>query len=340
MRADQLLESRQADWKTLSQLLDRCRGGVHRLSSEEIETLGNLYRAATSDLALAQRDFPGHRVTIYLNQLVGRAHAVIYRGEPLARRRLVSFVKAGLPRAFRRAFPFVLVAALSFILPALLAGLGAAWQPKAARWLLPAEVQRLIPMIEKQELWTDIPIQERPYTASFIMRNNIQVAFLAFSSGVLVGLPTLWVMISNGLALGGITGLTIHYGVGHGLWSFVIGHGVIELSVIFIAGGSGLMMGWAVVHPGLWSRRDSLIMAARQAIQLVMGCVPLLMIAGLIEGLISPAENVPWPVKWGIGLGSGVLLYSYLFLAGRKDESSGLQLPATTASSLSAPGSG
>jgi uncharacterized membrane protein SpoIIM required for sporulation len=117
--------------------------------------------------------------------------------------------------------------------------------------------------------------------------------------------------------------LTAHYGVGFELWSFVIGHGVIELSVIFIAGGAGLMLGWAVIHPGLLRRRDALAIAARKAVRLVIGCVPLLVRAGLIEGLISPAESIPWAAKWVLGLGSGLLLYSYLLLAGRKGEKTG-----------------
>jgi uncharacterized membrane protein SpoIIM required for sporulation len=317
MQADQFYRSRQADWKTLTQLLDRSQGDIHPLSPEEINTLGRLYRAATSDLALAQRDFPGHRVTIYLNQLVARAHAVVYRSEPLALNRLLRFATAGFPGVFRETFPFILAATFLFVIPALLVSLGTLWQPETARWLLPAEVQSVIAGIEQQRLWTDIPIEERPYASSFIMRNNIQVAFLAFGGGVLAGLFTVWVMIYNGLILGGLTGLTAHYGLGFELWTFIIGHGVIELSVIFIAGGSGLMLGWAIIQPGLLRRRDALALAARKAVRLVIGCVPLLVIAGLIEGFISPAENIPWPVKWGVGLGSGVLLYSYLLLAGK-----------------------
>lgn len=318
MRADRLYESRQAHWQALSDLLDRCENGVHRLTAEDVNALGRLYRAATSDLALAQRDFPNHRVTAYLNQLVARAHAVVYRGEPLALRRLLRFATAGFPRAYRQTLPFTLLAAALFILPALVAGLGTALQPEAARWMLPAGFQELIPDIEQQELWTDIPIHERPFASSFVMRNNIQVAFLAFGGGVLAGLVTVWVMVLNGLVIGGITGLTSHYGVGFELWTFVVGHGVIELSTIFIAGGSGLMLGWAVIHPGLRSRRDALIVAARRAVRLVLGCVPLLVIAGLIEGFVSPAESIPWPVKWGVGLGSGLVLYGYLLLAGRR----------------------
>ena len=150
------------------------------------------------------------------------------------------------------------------------------------------------------------------------MQNNIQVAFLAFGSGILGGVVTVWIMVFNGLLLGGLTGLTSHYDLGFDLWTFVIGHGVIELSVIFIAGGAGLTLGWAIIHPGLLRRRDALALAARKSVRLIIGCVPLLVIAGTIEGFISPAENIPWPVKWSIGLVSGLLLYSYLLLAGRE----------------------
>jgi uncharacterized membrane protein SpoIIM required for sporulation len=318
MQVDKFYQSRQADWQALSKLLDRSQRDIHRLSPEDINILGRLYRAATSDLALAQRDFPEHRVTAYLNQLVARAHAVVYRSEPLALNRFLHFATKGFPRVYRETFRFTLVAALLFIIPALVVGLGTAWQPGAAQWMLPAEVQHLIPDIERQELWTDIPIEARPYASSFIMRHNIQIAFLAFGSGALAGVFTVWIMIYNGLILGGITGLTTHHNVGFELWTFVIGHGVIELSVIFTAGGSGLMLGWAVIHPGLLRRRDALTIAARKAVRLVIGCVPLLVLAGLIEGFISPAEHIPWPIKWGIGLGSGLLLYSYLLLAGRE----------------------
>jgi uncharacterized membrane protein SpoIIM required for sporulation len=318
MQPDQFYQSRQGDWKALTQLLDRSQQDLSQLSPQEIQTLGRLYRAATSDLALAQRDFPQSRVTLYLNQLVARAHAVVYRSEPLALNRILRFATHGFPQSYREALPFILVSALALIIPALLSGLGTHWQPDTARWLMPAEFQHNIGLIERRELWTDIPVEERPYASSFIMRNNIQVIFLAFGSGILGGILTLWLLIYNGLLLGSVTGLTAHYDIGFELWTFVIGHGVIELSVIFIAGGAGLRLGWAVIYPGLLRRRDALTLAAQKSVRLVIGCVPLLVLAGLIEGLISPNESIPWPFKWGLGLGSGVLLYSYFLLAGRK----------------------
>jgi len=317
MKAEQFYESRQSDWKKLSDLLKKGQNGVQRLSPEEVDQLGRLYRAATSDLALAQRDFPQHKVTTYLNQLVGRSHAIIYRHEPLAWRRLVHYVTKGFPQAYRSIWPFILTSALLIIIPAILSAMVVNYDPNSAEWILPPGAQALIPKVEDKELWVDIPIEERPYTSAFIMSNNIQVSFMAFGSGILAGVLTAWILVFNGLMLGGLTGLTAHYDIGFELWTFVIGHGVVELSVIFIAGGAGLSLGWAVIYPGLHRRRDALTLAARKSIYLIFGCVPLLVIAGTIEGFISPNENIPWPVKWGVGITTGLLLYTYLLLAGR-----------------------
>ncbi|MFZ0544079.1 MAG: stage II sporulation protein M [Candidatus Promineifilaceae bacterium] len=317
MKVEKFYESRQSDWKKLSVLLHKAQPGIQRLSPEEVDQLGRLYRAVTSDLALAQRDFPQHKVTIYLNQLVGRSHATIYRHEPLALRRLIHFITTGFPQTYRSIWPFILTAALLFIIPAVLSAVIVGHDPNSAEWLLPAQVQELIPVVEDRELWIDIPIEERPYTSTVIMQNNIQVSFIAFGSGVLAGLVTIWILITNGLILGGLTGLTAYYGIGFELWSFVIGHGVVELSVIFIAGGAGLSLGWAIISPGLYRRRDALALAARKSIYLILGCVPLLVIAGTIEGFISPNESIPWPAKWSVGIITGLLLYTYLIFAGR-----------------------
>ena len=228
---------------------------------------------------------------------------------------------SGFPRLFRETFIFTLIAFLMFAIPATAAGISTAISPQSAEWLLPAEVQGVIPTVQNKKLWTDIPVNERPFASSFIMQNNIRVAFLAFSSGLTGGLLTLWVLVENGLIFGGLLGVTGYYGVGSDLLAFVIGHGVIELSVTFMAGGSGLMLGWAILHPGLLRRRDALAQAAQKAIRLLGGAAPLLIIAGSIEGFISPSETVPWQVKAAIGISSGILLYTYLIFAGREKPS-------------------
>lgn len=318
MTPDQFVQARQTDWRRLEQLLQRAQ---HRLTPAEVTQLGQLYRAITSDLALAQRDFPNQRVTDFLNQLVARAHAVIYRGEPLSLQRLGHFLTTGFPQTFREAGRFMAVAMALLIIPALLAGLTTWLQPASAPYLLPGGSQELIDYLENKELWVNFPINERPYVSSAIMQNNIRVAFLAFSGGMLAGTLSVWVLFFNGVFFGALMGLATYHGVGFELATFVVGHGVIELSVIAFAGGTGLMLGWAIVRPGLHTRRAALALAGRKAVQLVLGCAALLVVAGLIEGFISPNENLPWPVKWGVGIGTGILLYSYLLLAGREKKS-------------------
>jgi uncharacterized membrane protein SpoIIM required for sporulation len=115
---------------------------------------------------------------------------------------------------------------------------------------------------------------------------------------------------------GAILALTYHAGFGNDLLSFVVGHGVIELSCIFIAGGAGLLIGTALVMPGDLSRGDALKSRGMEAVRLIVGCVPLLVVAGIIEGFISPAPISP-VIKFSIGAITGIALYSYLFLVGR-----------------------
>jgi len=318
MRADEFYQSRKRDWEALSHLLDLSQKDMSRLTETQVRDMARLYRAVTSDLALAKRDFPRNEIAAYLNQLVARAHAVVYRSEPLALKRLWHFAFIGFPRLFRATWIFTFIAALFFILPAVASAISVYSRPETVTLLLPPGSQHLISTVEDKKLWIDIPVEERPYISAFIMRNNIQVSFLAFGSGLTAGLMTLWVLFMNGLIIGSLTGLTAFHGIGFELWTFVIGHGVIELTVIFIAGGSGLMLGWAILRPGLMRRRDALAQAAQKSVYLLLGAVPWLVVAGAIEGFISPNEDIAIPIKWTVGIMSGVLLYSYLLLAGRE----------------------
>lgn len=278
-----------------------------------MEELGTLYRHLASDLAIAQRDFPGDRVLLYLNQLFARAHAQVYRGSAGAWRRIARFFLAEFPQVYRAHLPFILTSAVLFFLPGLIAFFGV----QANADLEAALVQpRLAELIKRQEMWTEIPGLVRPLASSFIMTNNIQVAFLAFAGGALLGLGSAYVLIFNGLHLGGVAGLCHQYGLSLPLWSFVAPHGAIELTVIVIAGGAGLMLGWALLSPGLRSRPDALSVVGGQAAKLLVGCVPLLIIAGTIEGFISPSSLMV-ELKFAIGALTGVALHLFLLLAGR-----------------------
>ena len=286
------------------------------LTPNDLADLGRLYRVATSDLAIAQRDYPGQRVTVYLNGLVARAHAVVYRSEPLQGRRVARFYAATLPQLYRHLLPYTKLAFVLFVMPALV-GFFTVWRtPDLVYTYLGPSVRPLVEEVERGKLWTEIPPQERSGASALILTNNIQVMFLTFAGGMTGGLLTLWVMLMNGLHLGAVFGLLQAHGLSHGLAEFVVAHGFIELSVIFLAGGCGLSMADGLLRPGLLTRREALVQRAQLAVRLILGCVPLLIVAGLIEGFISPS-GLPWPLKLAVGLTTGLGLYLYWLRAGR-----------------------
>lgn len=316
MNPTQLVEQRYAQWEQLEALQARARSATATLAPDEVETLGRLYRHATADLALAQRAFPHHRVTVYLNQLVSRTHATIYRERPLTWQALAGFYRVGFPRLYRSLLPFTSVAFLFFAAAALLAFF-LVWRAPQTLLVLQGEgIAPLIEQVEQGELWTEIAPTARSAAAGLILTNNIRVMFLTFAGGMTAGLLTLWVLVSNGLGMGGIFGLLQAHGMANGLATFVVAHGFIELSVIFLAGGCGLAMGDALLRPGLLSRRDALIVRARQGVQAILASVPLLVLAGLIEGFVSPS-GLPFWFKLGVGLATGAALHLYWLRAGR-----------------------
>jgi uncharacterized membrane protein SpoIIM required for sporulation len=307
------ISSREKDWKRLETLLAR-RRGRESLTADEVRELGKLYRAVTSDLAIARRDYPQQRVTTFLNQLTLRTHSFIYQQDVSDLRPLLRYWTHTLPQTFRETWLFTLVAFLMFFIPAAIGFTLAANNPSIAT-TLGLEAQR--EMLAESDIWTDIPVESRPYASAFIMTNNIRVAILAFGGGVGFGLFTAYVLMTNGLVIGGVLGLAAHYGMAGSLVEFMLGHGMIELSVIFIAGGAGLQLGWALLNPGAYSRKDALSLAARRAITLLLCAFPLLIVAGLIEGFISPSD-LPFLSKLIVSLLTGVVLYGYLILTNRK----------------------
>lgn len=311
------IKLREKDWGRLQTLLDQ-HTRRRRLSAVEVRELGTLYRAAVSDLAQARRDYAqsgaaGQRVLTYLNQLLTRAHSTIYQDDVADYGRWRRYFTHDIPLAFRALFPFIAAAFALFMLPAIAGYALAASDPTIAA-PLGLEAQR--EQLADQSTWLDIPVNQRPLFSSFIMANNIRVALLAFGGGVAFGLFTVYILVMNGLTIGAVLGLAAHYGLGGELVDFVFGHGVVELSVIFIAGGGGLALGWSLLQPGVYTRRDSLWRMAQRSAALAVIAVPLLMVAGLIEGFISPSQ-LPFVIKMSVGLGSGALMLAYLMLAGR-----------------------
>lgn len=182
MHPEEFYQSRKADWEHLNRVLVASEKNIKALSPQDVETLGSLYRAATSDLALAQRDFPRHKITQYLNRIVGRAHAVVYRGEALAFNRLIDFALRGFPQLFRETMIFTVMAALFLFVPAVIAGFSVANHPETATWLLSPSAQQLIPTVQNRELWINVPLTSGLMHLRLLCRTTFKYRFLPLAA--------------------------------------------------------------------------------------------------------------------------------------------------------------
>lgn len=302
------LESRLGKWKRLEELTARAsRVRLSGLSGDEVREFGQLYRRTAADLAIAREEVTDRRLVNYLNHLVGRAHGAIYRSESSGFGVFVTFFRYEFPAVFRKTFSFTLTSFLTFTLAGVFA---------ASACLLDENfADRISPQLRRDIIdhhnWTESVNRANPLAATSIQANNITVTFYAFGGGVLLGIGTLWVLAQNGLLLGVVLSLCYRYKFS-AIPIFVSAHGVIELTAIFIAGGAGLLIGQALLMPGDRRRIDALVINGVLAIKLILGCIPMLLIAGLIEGFISPA-NIPPAYKFSIS-GLSALLMAMYFL--------------------------
>ena len=318
MPTDRFIRERKGAWQRLEDLLTLLeRMSLRRLHREEVRELGRIYRRTASDLAIARAESRDPRLVDYLNSLVIRAHGRIYRAGALeGGHRVRDFFVRDFPRTFRRTWRYTAIAFAAFIIFAAIGFLGT-WQDVEFSEVLGIDAGWREMNTDAGVRWWEQLNEANQIGGAFIMTNNIWVMFNAFAYGALFGVGTLYAMAFNGALIGAVLALTYRAGYGNELLTFMAGHGVIELSCIFFAGGAGLLIGSAMLMPGDLSRLDALRLRGSQAIQLIVGCVPLLVLAGIIEGFISPAPISPL-YKIGVATMTGVALYTYLLLAGRE----------------------
>ena len=290
------------------------------LDHKDLQELGLLYRQTASDLAIAREDITSSQLAAYLNSLLGRAHNLIYMGNKPKVAGIVRFYSETYPRIFRELWPQTLLAFAIFAVTGLAAFILTMRDPTFAHRLLGTHMMETI---EKREMWTHSIVTIKPLAASSIMTNNLSVAFATFASGITAGVGTVWMMVLNGLLIGVIGAATLQAGMAGQLWTFVVPHGVLELPAIFIAGGAGFEIARGMLFPGLLPRRESLARAGGRAAQLLLGTIPMLIVAGVIEGFLSPSETAA-PLKFLFGAVMFAALVTYLMRApqGRKPEDS------------------
>jgi uncharacterized membrane protein SpoIIM required for sporulation len=278
------------------------------MSGAELQELGLLYRQASADLATVTEDRAEIHLAGYLNRLLVKGHNLLHVGRRPARNHIATFYLSEYPAIFRRALPLVAASTIIFVLGSMAGWAVAAQDPAFAHQFLGP---KLMDSIARRQMWTDSVVAMQPQAASAIATNNLSVTFATFALGI-TGIGTIWMLLLNGVMLGVVGAATWQAGMAMAVWSFVAPHGVLELPAIFIAGGAGMELARGLFFPGFMPRREAITTSGRRAVKLLAGTVPMLVIAGTIEGFFSPS-SAPVALKFCLAAILFAVLLLYLF---------------------------
>jgi uncharacterized membrane protein SpoIIM required for sporulation len=308
---DSFIEKRKGSWRHLETLLEEARGmrGISKLSRKQVRELGRSYRRTAADLAIARVESRDQRLCNYLNNLVIRAHGLVYQAEAHGVQRIWLFYRNEFPVIFRQTILYTLAVFLMFVVISLFAFV-ATWQNDDFAEFAYLNSQA-VQDVKDGHKWWEVLNEGAPTGAAAIIANNIGVALRTFALSIVPVLGTFQALLPTSLQFGAINALAAKYGMTLKLLSFVAGHGVLEFIAIFIAGGAGLLLGLSILVPGERTRLEALVLSGSLAIKLLAGCIPILVIAGCIEGFLSPT-TLHSGYKFGISVITAICIGIYL----------------------------
>ena len=292
------LQKRRPHWERLAKLLAQTETtGLKQLTRAELQETALLYRQMASDLSTLRQDRSARAYAEHVNLLLARAHHIIYSSRRTSLMSIFRFLWEEYPRVVRKQLSYVLLSLGITLGGGLLGSVITLARPQFMRQMLGPD---MVATIDRHEMWTHSVVSMAPAMSSWLMTHNLTVSFAAFAGGVIFGLGSVYLMFINGLLLGVIGVACQQHGMSLDLWSFVAPHGALELPSIVLAGAAGLRLGRGVAFPGLYHRRDSIARAGVEAARLVAGIIPLLVIAGTLEGFFSPSDAPVW-LKFTVG---------------------------------------
>jgi uncharacterized membrane protein SpoIIM required for sporulation len=268
-----------------------------------------LYRQVAADLSVLRQDSTARAYAAHVNQLLARAHHIIYSGRKTNLLTIFLFLRDEYPAIFQRQIGYVATSLLVSLAWGLLGAVLTSARPEFMRHFVGPQ---MIATMERHEMWTKSVISIAPMATSAIMTNNLSVSFVTFAGGIVFGLGTFFYLFVNGMMLGVIGAACHQYAMSVALWSFVAPHGSLELPSIIIAGAAGFRLGHAMLFPGALRWKDSIAQGGIEATRLVSGIIPLLVIAGCLEGFFSPSQAPVW-LKFTVGGLLFTLLLVWLF---------------------------
>lgn len=267
-----------------------------------------LYRMACADLAWLNSRYPEAKVREPLNELVARAHLLLTPPPEARPIRFKNLYFEMVPCAVRRQFRLILAVSAVFAIVAGYAWFVSLHDPSRLSYWIPDFIRE---KIDAGEMWSRIILPHAPLMSSLIIVNNLAVSLTAVGSGVTLGVLTLELLLSNALMLGGIAGLAYHSPLKSEFFAFVSGHGPTELTAMMMCLAGGFLIPIGFLSPGDLPRVESLKGSARESAYLLLGALPMILSAGLIEAFISPNHSIPPALRSAVGFALLALFVIY-----------------------------
>jgi uncharacterized membrane protein SpoIIM required for sporulation len=320
---NRFVTERGSDWARLEALLTRIDdAGIGTLSLSEARTFARLYRRVSGDLLRAQSAALNAAALEYLNDIVARAYAVMHASERARSSRVAGFFLYEFPRRFRREWRVITLAAVALFAGGATGAISVVRDPYALGALIPDDHQGYSPSerVRHDESSTPMHGDSAAAFSGWLFTHNMEVSFLVFALGLTFGLGTLGVLFFNGVPIGALAAQYHHDGQGLFFWAWILPHGITEMTVVCIAGGAGLIIARGLLLPGRFSRSVAVATEAKSAASLLLGGLPLLILAGVIEGTVSQmhAPTLPYAIKLMFALLVALALFAFLLRAGRE----------------------
>lgn len=305
------IDKRKSLWERMAVLLDRAgSAGIGSLNHQELRELALLYRQIAGDLSALRQDRTAKNLQAQLNALLARGHSLVYSQQRKGVGLIWQFFRREYPALFRKTLSYTLVSGSLLVVGALLGATLTVMRPAFMTHLLGPQ---MLAEINKHEMWTLSINSMAPAASSGIMTNNLSVTFATYAMGITAGIGTLYLIGWNGILLGVVAAACAQHQMSIQLWSFVVPHGSLELPSIVLAGAAGLRLAAGLLFPGMYSRRYSIAVAGAESGRLLAGIIPLLVIAGILEGFFSPSTTIPVPLKFVTGAVLFCALLAWLF---------------------------
>lgn len=313
MDVDVFIATHQGEWSRLEHLVTRARR-PRRLSGNDVNEIVELYQRVATHLSIVQSRSPDPVLVARLSRIVADGRAAVTGTHTAAWRDITRFFVVTFPVAVYRTRTWWLPTAVVSLAVAAGFGWWIASHPDVQRGLVPAASVRALTGTQFAHYYRAAPAHD---FATQVWTNNVWVAAVTLVFGILFGLPTIYLLFLNMLNLGVDGGYMVAAGKTGLFFGLIAPHGILELTAVFVAAGTGLRLGWTVIDPGPRRRSDALAVEGRATMTIALGLIVVLAVSGAIEAFVTPSGLPTW-VRVGIGVVAETCFIGYVWLLGRR----------------------